>query len=97
MLLADYYSLLTIYRYIGQMENASNPAAYIEHTGPEIWAQSAGQVDYFIHGIGTGGCTAQRRPRDAPGHPPGGGRRASRRQGKTLATRNAGDAAQFQR
>ena len=40
------------------MENESNPAAYIEHTGPEIWAQSAGQVDYFIHGIGTGGCIA---------------------------------------
>ena len=32
------------YRYIGQMENESNPAAHIEHTGPEIWAQSAGQV-----------------------------------------------------
>jgi len=44
--------------YIGQMENESNPAAHIEHTGPEIWAQSAGQVDYFIHGIGTGGCVA---------------------------------------
>jgi len=40
------------------MENESNPATYIEHTGPEIWAQSAGQVDYFIHGIGTGGCIA---------------------------------------
>jgi len=44
--------------YIGQMENESNPAAHIDHTGPEIWAQSAGQVDYFVHGIGTGGCIA---------------------------------------
>jgi cysteine synthase A len=44
--------------YIGQMENESNPAAHIENTGPEIWAQSAGQVDYFVHGIGTGGCIA---------------------------------------
>ena len=38
--------LLTIHRYIGQMENESNPAAHIENTGPEIWAQSAGQADY---------------------------------------------------
>jgi len=44
--------------YIGQMENESNPAAHIDHTGPEIWAQSAGQVDYFVHGIGAGGCIA---------------------------------------
>ena len=25
-------------------------------TGPEVWTQSAGAVDVFIHGIGTGGC-----------------------------------------
>lgn len=44
--------------YIGQMENESNPAAHVEHTGPEIWSQANGQVDFFVHGIGTGGCIA---------------------------------------
>eukprot|EP00320_Phaeocystis_rex_P014112 CAMPEP_0119057750 /NCGR_PEP_ID=MMETSP1178-20130426/2152_1 /TAXON_ID=33656 /ORGANISM="unid sp, Strain CCMP2000" /LENGTH=404 /DNA_ID=CAMNT_0007038607 /DNA_START=46 /DNA_END=1260 /DNA_ORIENTATION=+ len=44
--------------YIGQMENEDNPAAHIEHTGPEIWVQSGNKVDYFVHGIGTGGCIA---------------------------------------
>ena len=69
------------------MENESNPAAHVEHTGPEIWSQANGQVrpsciytsptsplslalylayispaprqvDFFVHGIGTGGCIA---------------------------------------
>jgi len=44
--------------YIGQMDNEDNPAAHVEHTGPEIWAQTGGDVDVFVHGIGTGGCIA---------------------------------------
>ena len=44
--------------YIGQMENENNPSAHIDATGPEIWKQAGGSVDYFVHGIGTGGCIA---------------------------------------
>ena len=31
------------------MENESNPAAHVEHTGPEIWSQANGQVRSFVH------------------------------------------------
>jgi len=41
-----------------QLGNNDNPAAHLERTGPEIWEQTGGVVDYFIHGIGTGGCVA---------------------------------------
>lgn len=44
--------------YLGQMSNRHNPEAHVLHTGPEIWAQAGGQVDFFVHGIGTGGCIA---------------------------------------
>ena len=44
-----------LYYMPNQYENPDNALAHVESTGPEIVAQTAGEVDYFVAGMGTTG------------------------------------------
>ncbi len=58
------------YFYADQYSNPANPRAHRETTGPEIWAQSEGEVTHFVAALGTtgtmmgtGGFLKERNPR----------------------------------
>ena len=50
------------YFYIGQHVNSSNPRAHYRTTGPELWRDTGGRIDFLVAGLGTGGtlCGAGR-------------------------------------
>ena len=50
----------------GQFVNPSNPKAHFETTGPEIYEDTDGKVDYFVAGVGTGVKVVAVEPESSP-------------------------------